>query len=86
VTTCAACMWVIRASPTSLGVPMPSSLSLITPTPFHLLFRYNKQAPHSSRHHLLVQIPEATRAAHSSARGALLAERCVASCVSMPVQ
>jgi hypothetical protein len=38
------------------------SLSLITPTPFHLFrtsprfLRYNKQAPHSSRHHLLVQI------------------------------
>jgi hypothetical protein len=118
VTTCAACMWVICANPTFLGVCpclfsdahhtccilvlCPSgildlsscfnSLSLITPTPFHLLppsprsLRYNKQAPHSSRHHLLVQIPEATRAAHSSARGALLAERCVASCVSMPVQ
>jgi hypothetical protein len=60
-------MWVICASPTSLGVPMPSSLSLITPTPFHLLFpsprflRYNKQAPHSSRHHLLVQIRSVRR-------------------------
>ncbi len=90
--TCVACMWVICASHTPLGLPPCQCVFVVlkisvpvwhtaplvlklrpfvrgSPTPFHLLppcprfLRYNKQASHSSRHHLLVQVREARSSA-----------------------